>query len=187
MIVPEDFDFDEGIIQATKRAKEMIQNGLFSRFGLSEESRIEKAMVGCLGELAFEHLLQSRGINYETDREFFRDRVTDDFDFLVNGNKLDVKIARKSTRSIPKDAWSYGYPVEQRPELKDYIVIGWADFILKEVGFYGWTTGDTVRQLPVLTTNSFKGYKYLTPNHEFQWGMLEKNFDVLLDKLSATL
>ncbi len=182
-MIVKDFDFELNYQKAQQRAIEMVSNQLYSRFGLSKESRIEKARLGCIGELAFEQLLYTDNIPYKVDRENYKDRNSDEYDFLINGKKLDTKVAKKSTLNVPNDNWTYGYPTEQNPMSKDFIVIGWVDFINKVVGFYGWTTGDNVNKCPVVNSNSFKGYKYLTPNHEFRWGALNKSFEQLFRKI----
>ena len=42
--------FSDKFIEALK----MVENGLYSRFNLNKEDRIEKALLGSLGEIAFE-------------------------------------------------------------------------------------------------------------------------------------
>ena len=140
-------------------------------------------MLGCIGELAFEQLLVQKKLSYSVDRENYKERNSDEYDFLMNGKKLDIKVAKKSTLNAPNDNWTYGYPGEQKPLSKDFIIIGWVDFIKQVVGFYGWTTGDIVSKYAVVNSNSYKGYKYLTPNHEFKWGVLNKNFDLMFKKI----
>ncbi len=179
----EDFDFKAKCESARLRAVEMVDNELYSRFGLSRESRIEKALLGCIGELAFEQLLVQKSLPFLVDRENYKERNSDEYDFLMNGKKLDIKVAKKSTSNAPNDNWTYGYPGEQKPVSKDFIVIGWVDFIKEVVGFYGWTTGYIVSECAIVSSNSYKGYKYLTPNHEFKWGVLNKNFDQLFEKI----
>ncbi|MEP7233371.1 MAG: hypothetical protein ABI691_24135 [Ginsengibacter sp.] len=182
----EDFDFKTNFEKARQRAIEMVDNELYSRFGLSKESRIEKAMLGCIGELAFEQVLVKNNYAFNVDRNNYKGRNSDEYDFLINGKKLDIKVAKKSTSNPPNDNWTYGYPSEQNPLSKDFIVIGWVDFINQAVAFYGWTTGASVNKCAVVTANSYKGYKYLTPNHEFKWGALNKSFDQLFDGIFKT-
>ncbi len=179
----EEFDFKLNHKKAHQRAFEMVNNELYSRFGLSKESRIEKAMLGCMGELAFEQMLIKKKLLYTVDRENYEERNSDEFDFLINGKKLDIKVAKKSTPNSPNDNWTYGYPNEQNPASKDFIVIGWVDFVNHTVSFYGWITGIAVTEFKVVNINSYKGYKYLTPNHEFKWGDLNKSFDQLFQKI----
>ncbi|MEO6187609.1 MAG: hypothetical protein ABIO82_02265 [Ginsengibacter sp.] len=182
-MIIQDFDFKREYEIARRRATEMVGNDLYSRFGLSKEKRIEKALLGCLGELAFERLLVSKNLPYIVDRENYVDRNSDEFDFLMNGKKVDIKVAKKTTLNPPGDNWTYGYPKEQHPLQKDFVVVGWIDFTNESVGIYGWTTGIAIEKNAVVNFNSFKGYKYLTPNHEFKWGALNKNFDALFDKI----
>ena len=66
---------------------------------------------------------------------------------------------------------------------KDFVVIGWVDFDKNEVGFYGWLTGERIARFPVVEQNSYRGYRYLTPNHEFQWGEMNKNFGMLFHEI----
>lgn len=179
----ENFDFKLNQEKAHQRAVAMVQNELYSRFGLSKEARIEKALLGCIGELAFEQMLIQKNLLFKVDRENYKDRNSDEFDFLINNKKLDIKVAKKSTSNAPNDNWTYGYPSEQKPISKDFIVVGWIDFVNNKVGFYGWTTGEAVSKNAVVTSNSYKGYKYLTPNHEFKWGSLNKKFDQLFEKI----
>lgn len=178
-MIVQNFDFDLELIEARRRATIMVQNGLYSRFGYSIEVRIDKALLGCIGEIAFQRFLEQSNIAFELDNGSFATRNSDDFDFLINNKKLDVKVAKKSTPNPPHDGWKYGYPAEQNPISKDYVVVGWVDFNKKEVGFYGWTTGAIVSRYPIVTQNGYKGYGYNTPNHEFPWGILNKNFTEL--------
>ncbi len=182
-MILKDFDFSLNYEKANHRAVEMVNNELYSRFGLSKEKRIEKALLGCIGELAFEQLLVEKKLTFTTDRKHYSDRNSDEYDFLMNGKKLDIKVAKKSTSNLPNDNWTYGYPNEQNPVSKDFIVVGWVDFINENIGFYGWTMGNEINKCPVVNTNSYKGYKYLTPNHEFKWGALNKNFEQLFEKI----
>ena len=172
----QNFDFDANLAIAKQCAADMVANGLYSRFGLTEKERLEKAVLGCMGEYAFEHWLKSKGYTYEVDRAGFENRNSDAYDFMIAGSKIDVKVARKSTDRSPKDNWTYGYPQEQKPASKDYVVVGWVDFTQKQVGFYGWITGREISHFPVVTQNTFAGYSYRTPNHEFKWGALNKDF-----------
>ncbi|EJF09273.1 MULTISPECIES: hypothetical protein [Pontibacter] len=173
----QNFDFDANLAIARQCAADMVRNGLYSRFGLSEKERLEKAVLGCMGEYAFEHWLKSLGYTYEVDRAGFENRNADAFDFLIGGCKIDVKVAKKSTDRPPNDNWTYGYPQEQKPASKDYVIVGWVDFSRKEVGYYGWIAGKEISRFPVVTKNTFAGYSYRTPNHEFKWGALHKNFE----------
>lgn len=176
-------NFESVINEAKVRAEKMVGNGLYSRFGLSHNSRVEKAMLGCIGEIAFEEYLKKKGYDYNLDQTDFSESNSDEFDFLIGGKRFDIKVAKKSTNRPPTDAWTYGYPEEQRPMSKDFVVVGWVDFNNNEIGFYGWITGQEVSTFPVVTHNSFAGYRYLTPNHEFKWGAMNKNIKALLDSL----
>ena len=176
-------NFDQIVSQAEGKAKKMVSNGLYSRFNLSFSSRLEKATLGCIGEIAFEEFLKHKGYEYGLDQTDFSKSNKDEFDFLIGGKKFDIKIAKKSTLRPPSDGWTYGYPKEQNPMTKDFIVVGWIDFKSKEIGFYGWITGKKVSQFPVVSKNSFAGYNYKTPNHEFKWGELNKSIDSLLIQL----
>jgi hypothetical protein len=179
-MIIQNFNFDANMALAKERAEQMVNDGLYSRFGLPYQNRVDKALLGCMGELAFEHWLISLNYEYQVDRESFKERNSDEFDFLIQGRKIDIKVAKKSTSNHPNDNWTYGYPQEQNPASKDYIVVGWIDYIKKEVGFYGWITGQEVSLFSVKTKNTFAGYPYLTPNHEFKWGDMNKDFQKLL-------
>tara|TARA_R110000868_G_scaffold88317_1_gene246169 strand:+ start:1297 stop:1842 length:546 start_codon:yes stop_codon:yes gene_type:complete len=172
-------DFDNICMKAKNQAELMVKNGLYSRFKLSRAARIEKAYLGCIGELAFEHYLQKENIKYSKDTTDFSIKNSDDFDFLINSKKIDIKVAKKTTKRIPSDHWTYGYPEEQNPISKDFVIIGWVDFNLKQVGFYGWITGIQIQNFPVVSKNGYAGYAYKTPNHEFKWGDLNKDFKQL--------
>lgn len=177
------FDFEAQQQRAKKIAAEMIKQGLYSRFGLNTDKRLDKAYLGCLGELAFAHWLEEKKVAYKTDNKSFINRNSDEFDFLINGKKIDVKVALKSTKNPPNDNWTYGYPQEQNPKSKDFVIIGWIDLAHKEIGFYGWLTGLQISKSPIVIKNSFKGYNYKTPNHEFKWGLLNKNFEKFISSL----
>lgn len=57
-MIVQDLNFDQTVAMAKAKAKSMIQNGLYSRFGLSEKERLDKALLGCIGELAFQKHLK---------------------------------------------------------------------------------------------------------------------------------
>ena len=179
-MILQSFDFDKALENAKIRASKMVDNGLYSRFKLSLEGRIDKAVLGCLGEIAFEFFLNENQVSYKKDETDFTLINSDEFDFLVKGKKIDIKVAKKTTASSPSDRWTYGYPEEQNPKSKDIVVVGWVDFVNKNVGFYGWTTGERVSTYKVVIVNSFAGYSYLTPNHEFPWGILNKDLSLIL-------
>jgi len=176
-------NFDQVLAKADNRALTMVENGLYSRFGLSFHSRLEKARLGCIGELAVEEYLIQKKYTYSLDQTDFAESNSDEFDFLIGCKRFDIKVAKKSTLNNPTDGWTYGYPEEQNPSSKDYIIVGWVDFNKHEVGFYGWITGEKVAKFPVVTKNTFAGYSYLTPNHEFRWGVLIKDIDGLIKNL----
>ena len=92
-----DFDFDRARTQALAQAEQMLGNDLYSRFKLSREKRLEKAMLGTLGELAFEHMLVQYNITFERDTSDFSKVRTDQFDFKINGKLFDIKIAKLTT------------------------------------------------------------------------------------------
>jgi len=133
--------------------------------------------------LAFEEYLKANNIKYETDNTDFSSKNSDEFDFLINAKKIDIKVAKKTTKNSPNDNWGYGYPEEQNPSSKDFVVVGWVDFEKKEISFYGWLTGNEIKEYPVVTHNSFVGFKYKTPNHEFKWGDMNKDFKNLIEQL----
>ena len=172
-------EFEEICVKAKIQAEMMVKNGLYSRFKLSKTSRIEKAYLGCIGELAFENYLKKENIAYRTDLTDYSTNNSDEFDFLINAKKIDIKVAKKTTKSTPSDNWTYGYPEEQKPNTKHFVIIGWVDFNLKQVGFYGWITGIQIQNFPVVSKNGYAGYAYKTPNHEFKWGNLNKDFKQL--------
>lgn len=172
-------EFKEMYAEAMTRAVKMVDCGLYSRFNLSKDKRVEKAAVGCLGEIAFKKILEICEVPYQTDEESYDNRNSDDFDYLVNGKIIDVKVAKKSTQNMPSDKWTYGYPEEQQPSRKDFIVVGWVDFKNEEIGFYGWIKGNQISNYEVVRENSYASYGYYTPNHEFPWGALNKDFSKL--------
>lgn len=60
-MIVQDLNFDQTVAMAKAKAESMIQNGLYSRFGLSEKERLDKALLGCIGELAFQKHLKKSG------------------------------------------------------------------------------------------------------------------------------
>lgn len=175
-----DFD-DNDQLMADLKAKQMINDGLYSRFQLSPKECLEKASIGMLGEIAFQKLLKEKDIKFSIDNSDFSIVNSDQFDVKINNSLFDIKVAK--TQKIPKDEWTYGYPEEQHPETKDYIIIGCLNTIKKCVIFYGWIKGEDVKEFPVVTSNTFAGFLYKTPNHEFTYGDLNKNFDELFNLL----
>lgn len=172
-------NFKENYRIASIRAKQMIENGLYSRFNENTKQRIKNATIGCLGEIMFEQFLKNNDIPYELDQTDFTVSSTDEFDFKINDKIIDVKVAK--TNKVPQHSWTFGYPVDQHPETKDYIVIGWVNVEKEEVGFYGFIEGEKVKNKPIVEKNSFAKFDYKTPNHEFSWGELSQDFNKLFN------
>ena len=162
---------------AEDRADRMMDAGLYNRFGVNEEQRREHAVLGCIGEFAFQQILDFRHIPYSVDREIDRVRHSDRFDFLIGEKKIDIKVAKTTYK--PRDEWTFGYPEQQIQMIKDYIIIGWVNPNNGYMAFYGWMPFQHISSYPVVTVNSFAGYRYYTPNHEFPWGDLNQNFNEL--------
>lgn len=178
-----DIDFDRALVQARRRAEEMVRRGLYNRFGTDFATRVEHAKIGCMGEIAFEELLRQKGITYHTDRDGFEGRNADEFDFEIQGYKIDVKVAK--TDKTPRDAWTYGYPQQQVGMEKDFVVVGWVSEQYRSIGMYGWILFNKILGFPLKEYNTFAGYKYQTPNYEFPWGSLNKDLDSLFRFLRA--
>lgn len=174
-----EIDFDYARQEASRRAERMVANGLYNRFGATYAERVEHATIGCIGEIAFEKLLMSRGIKYNTDREDFWNRNADDFDFEINGFRIDVKVAK--TNKNPSPRWTYGYPEQQIGMGKDYVVVGWVNESQRCIGMYGWISFDRISGYPLTEYNSYAGFRYQTPNYEFPWGDLDQNINSLLE------
>ena len=115
-MIVQNLNFDQTVALAKAKAEKMIENGLYSRFRLSDKERLDKALLGCIGELAFQQHLSNLGIPFELDHTDFQSHHTDEFDVKVNGAKIDIKVAKKTTANPPSDNWTYGYPQEQHPK-----------------------------------------------------------------------
>ena len=102
-MIVQDLNFDQTVAMAKAKAESMIQNGLYSRFGLSEKERLDKALLGCIGELAFQKHLKNLGIPFELDQTDFQSHHSDEFDVKVNGAKIDIKVAKKTTANPPTE------------------------------------------------------------------------------------
>ena len=140
----------------------------------------------CLGEAAFRHFLHSQRIPFQEDTTDFSQARSDAFDVAIHGKTIDVKVAKKSTPNLPNDHWTYGYPQEQHPASKDYVVVGLVDFTLGIVAFYGWISGAQISRYPVVTHNAYAKFPYETPNHEFRYGDMNKDFQQLFRLCAAT-
>jgi hypothetical protein len=157
----------------------MINCGLYNRFDADYETRVEHAKIGCMGEIAFEKVLRDYAIDYNTDRENFENRNADEFDFKINGYKIDVKVAK--TNKTPNDRWTYGYPEQQTGMEKDIIVVGWVNEEQRRIGIYGWLRFNQICRYPLRYINTYAGYRYQTPNYEFRWGDLNKDLEALFE------
>ena len=177
-----DINFEESLKEARGRAEQMVLNGLYNRFDASIEKRIDRAEAGCLGEIAFEEFLKGKRVAFRTDRDDFKNRHADEFDFMVNGYKIDVKVAK--TDKPPIDSWTYGYPQQQIGMEKDFVVVGAVNYQRETVEMYGWIPFREIVKYPLKTVNSFAGFRYKTPNYEFPWGALNKDFDKLIQFLT---
>ena len=169
-----------------QRKAAMLAQQLYSRFGYDDELRLEKAAIGCLGEAAFRHFLHSQRIPFQEDTTDFSQARSDAFDVAIHGKTIDVKVAKKSTPNLPNDHWTYGYPQEQHPASKDYVVVGLVDFTLGIVAFYGWISGAQISRYPVVTHNAYAKFPYETPNHECRYGDMNKDCAQLFRLCAAT-
>lgn len=174
-------NFDETMQEAHDRAVTMVENGLYDRFEEDYNTRVEHAKIGCIGEIAFEKLVNQYHMNYRVDRDNYEDRNADEFDFEINGVKIDVKVAKTDYK--PADGWTYGYPQQQIGMEKEIVVVGWVSERYRRVGFYGWMFFDRIQDYPLVEVNTFRGYRYKTPNYEFPWGDLNKDFNALFEYL----
>ena len=166
-------------MEALRRGRQMVKNGLYNRMGFSYGQRVNKAKIGCLGELAFQKALRHFGIAHETDDAGYENRNSDNFDFCINGKLIDVKVAKATTPEPPNDSWTYGYPVEQTTHNKDYVVVG----VVREgegtVTFYGWIPFPDIKSYPITDKNTYAAFDYKTLNHEFPYGDMNKDFTAL--------
>ncbi len=163
--------------EALSRGRQMVSNGLYDRMGFSDGQRINKAKIGCIGELSFALLLDEKGITYETDTGGYANRNSDDFDFRINNSLIDIKVAKTSL--LPNDKWTYGYPVQQINHRKDYVVVGAVNEEERIVRFYGWIKFSDIKKFPITNENTYANFKYSTSNYEFPWGALNKDLDKL--------
>ena len=162
---------------ANEEAHEMLRNGMYSRMGYDDKQRLDKAYMGKLAEAAFAKLLDDNDIPY-TLGEYDAEKHGDTADFFVNRKSIDVKVAK--TDKKPRPSWTFGVPVGQMPETKDYIVVGLIDSSYTTVNFYGIISGIDVANSPILSKNSFGSFQYRTSNHEFIYGKMNQNIiDVL--------
>lgn len=79
-MIVQNLNFDQTVALAKAKAEKMIENGLYSRFRLSDKERLDKALLGCIGELAFQQHLSNLGIPFELDHTDFQSHHTDEFD-----------------------------------------------------------------------------------------------------------
>lgn len=70
-MIVQNLNFDQTVTLAKAKAEKMIENGLYSRFRLSDKERLDKALLGCIGELAFQQHLSNLGIPFELDHTDF--------------------------------------------------------------------------------------------------------------------
>ena len=104
-MIVQNLNFDQTVALAKAKAEKMIENGLYSRFRLSDKERLDKALLGCIGELAFQQHLSNLGIPFELDHTDFQSHHTDEFDVKVNDAKIDIKVAKKTTAIRQLDLW----------------------------------------------------------------------------------
>lgn len=175
-----DFDSEEYVTFAFEKAKKMVlENDMYNRFNMSVNDRIKNAMLWIVWELWFQLFLSKIWINYELDDTDFTNHNSDEFDVKIWDFIIDVKVAKKSTKFSPNIKWMYGYPVNQNPWKKDYIVVGYVvvkDHIIEEISFYGWIYGNTVLEYPTSMVNSYSWQSYKTLNYEIPWWDLNWNF-----------
>ena len=156
--------------EAWKYAQEMLRNGMFSRFGLSEKQRMDKAYIGRLGEIAFEIFLDDNGVYYEPGT-YNPKTHSDNGDVIINNYSIDVKTARTSRDAT--SGWVFGYPVEQKPSDKDAVIIANLTNNDSELRLFGIISGFDVSNCPISQSNSFSGASYMTQNYEIPYSQLE--------------
>ena len=75
------------LLEAVSHSKERIEFE-YDRFGLNNEERKDKILVGAIGQLIFELLLKSKNIIYKHE---YQAGNFDQFDFKVNDCIIDIK------------------------------------------------------------------------------------------------
>lgn len=173
---------EEMMSEAKKMAVDMVNNGLYNRFGGDFDYQVEKAKIGCIGEIAFEKYLADSNIPFATDRTGHGERHADDFDVKINNKKIDIKTAKTERTPIPK--WTYGYPKQQMGMSKNYIVICYYSPSRNTVGIYGWMEFSRLTEFPVTYKNNFANFSYKTPNHEFPISELNTDIGLLINEVT---
>ena len=164
---------DELRKKADQAAKSRISNDMYNRFSSTEKDRIERARIGALGEVCFENILNINKIKYFSD--IFDNTSPDTGDFFIpdqSGISIDVKIAK--TRKTPDPKWVFGIPIDQSPQKKDLIIIGWWNPGTDTVFFYGSIQGEKLIGRKTTYYNSLTGARYLTKNIEVAWKELNR-------------
>lgn len=160
-----------------RMARQRMAAGLYDRFGLDDEQRLENAFIGALGEVAFEAALIERDVPYRT--EIHEELGVDAGDFFFEHPEIageadvDVKIAK--TQRAWRPAWEFGIPVNQRPADKFGIVIGNWNPATDELTFVGSMRGADLRGRPMVRRNTH-GTHYMTPNVELRYAELDETF-----------
>lgn len=159
---------------ATKR----LSSGLYNRMGFSYSTRYEKAKIGAIGELCFEQFLILNGVNQINNIR--NSTGPDNGDFFINDYSLDVKIAK--TDLPPSRYWNFGFPVDQRPEKYDFLVVGYLDSNYENIDFYGIIKGDILINRIPTRRNSYSSNGYFTDNIEIQLHEMDTNIIEFLQK-----
>lgn len=166
---------------AEERAHKMLSNGLYNRFDNSYRLRFENAKTGCIGEIAFEQYLKSKGIPYQIDVDF-TDRRQDLFDFKIGNTTIDIKTAK--TKKPPLPSWTYGYPTEQFAMEKDYIIVACYNPDVDLIRYWGYISHDEIGRCKKTNSNSFAAFEYSTENFEFKYSQMNGDIDSLLERIN---
>jgi len=164
---------------ANTRAQALL-GVMFDRMGFDDRKRAEAIAIGIYAELAFKLWLDDLGIPYAYGGDDQAAEGADQYDFLIGGRTFDIKCA-KTEREVASH-WEYGYPVDQNPQHKDFVVVANFNPRTMIVLFYGYIHGAHIASFPKKSDNK-AGVAYSTLNYNFPYTALDRDILSLLRSL----
>lgn len=160
-------DFSKIASIVSKRKSKLIGK-TYTKFDSKDD-----ALIGVVGEVAIEKYLKLCGFvegnDFETNYNCPDDY--DKWDVLVKGKEIDVKTEK--SLYTPNSEWYYGFPVIQKPNNKDLIVICIFNPTKKEVYVIGAIEGKEVSKCPKTLVNGSGKFKYKIENYDIPSKLLK--------------
>lgn len=153
-----ELEITEEMRDKAARVYDIMTEDLIKRY---EKDAADTLYIGKLGDVVFEDYLIKNGFRRNVDYETVEGTRSWDFKFRSSGITVDVRAARFGVLcGQPDSSWYFGYSVDEKPEMKDYIVICYINTDYEKGTIAGFIPGKHVIKYRKTSYNSKWGYEY---------------------------